>query len=49
MAQVIKNNKNLLRDYDEDNGLYDINTFETLFFRLQQRGFSGYYYANLKL
>ena len=48
MAQVIKNNINLLRDYDEDNGLYDINALETLLFRLQQRELNSSWYANLK-
>ena len=46
MAQVIKNNINLLQDYDEDNGLYDINALETLFFRLWTRKFKSSYYTN---
>ena len=48
MAQFIKNNKNLLLDYEEDNGLYDTNTLETLLFRLQQRELNSSWYANLK-
>lgn len=48
MAQVIKNNRHLLQDYDEDNGLYDIDALETLLIRLWKRKLSGTYYTNLK-
>ena len=48
MAQVIKNNINLLQDYDEDNGLYDIDALETLLIRLWKRKLSSTYYTNLK-
>lgn len=48
MAQVIKNNRHLLQDYDEDNGLYDIDAIETLLIRLWKRKLSSTYYTNLK-